>query len=116
MELIGILDNTFKEKTLVEWLSIFEKNKASFPYSPINRWSDLLSDPQVFKNQYLVDFDHPSIGPVKLPGFPVLFSETPAKIERQAPEHGEHTEEILLELCSFSWEKIAELKEHGVIN
>ena len=116
MELIEILDNTFKKRTLAEWLDIFEKKNASFPYSPINRWKDLITDPQVMENQYMVDFDHPSIGPVKLPGFPVLFSETPAKIERQAPEHGEHTEEILLELCDFSWEKIAELKEREVIN
>jgi crotonobetainyl-CoA:carnitine CoA-transferase CaiB-like acyl-CoA transferase len=116
MELIEILDNTFKEKTLAEWLSIFEKSKASFAYSPINRWNDLLTDPQVLKNQYLVDFNHPAIGPVKLPGFPVLFSETPPKIQRQAPEFGEHTEEILIELCGFSWEKIAQLKELGVIN
>jgi len=116
MELIEILDKTFIEKTLAEWLDIFEKNKASFPYSPINRWNDLLSDPQAIKNQYLVDFNHPEIGPVKLPGFPVLFSETPAEIERQAPEHGEHTEEVLLELLGFSWEKIAQLKENEVIN
>jgi crotonobetainyl-CoA:carnitine CoA-transferase CaiB-like acyl-CoA transferase len=115
MELIKILDETFSKKTLMEWLHLFEKTQASFPYSPINKWSYLLSDPQAFENQYLVDFDHPIIGPVKLPGFPVLFSETPAKIERQAPEHGEHTEEILLE-NGFSWEDIAQLKEKSVIN
>lgn len=115
MEFIQILDKKFAEKTSAEWLSIFEKNGATFAYSPINRWKDLVSDPQVMENQYMVDYDHPTIGPVKLPGFPVLFSETPAKVERQAPEHGEHTEEILLE-NGLSWEDIAQLKERGIIN
>lgn len=116
MELIQILDQTFARKSLNEWLALYESRNASFAYSPIKRWAELIDDPQVLENQYMVEFNHPVIGQVKLPGFPVLFSETPAKIQRHAPEHGEHTEEILIDLCKFSWEEIAQLKVKGVIN
>jgi len=114
-ELIKILDERFVTKARAEWLNSYEAKKVGFAYSPINRWTDLLNDPQALANEYLVDFDHPVIGPIKAPGFPVLFSETPAKIQRQSPEHGEHTEEVLLDVLGYSWEQISELKERGVI-
>ena len=47
-------------------------------------------------------------------GFPWDFSQTPASVRREAPEFGQHTEEILLEL-GYSWEDIARLKEEKAI-
>jgi crotonobetainyl-CoA:carnitine CoA-transferase CaiB-like acyl-CoA transferase len=45
---------------------------------------------------------------------PVDFSATPWGIERRAPETGEHTEEILLELGK-SWEQISTLRDSGAL-
>ena len=45
-------------------------------------------------------------------GSPVHLSKTPAQIRRQAPEFGQHTEEVLLE-AGYSWEEIATLRERG---
>jgi crotonobetainyl-CoA:carnitine CoA-transferase CaiB-like acyl-CoA transferase len=47
-------------------------------------------------------------------GYPVRFSETPAQIRSEAPEFGQHTEEILQEL-DLDWDKITELRENNVI-
>jgi crotonobetainyl-CoA:carnitine CoA-transferase CaiB-like acyl-CoA transferase len=47
-------------------------------------------------------------------GFPWDFSQTPASIRREAPELGQHTEEILLEM-GYNWDDITKLKTDGVI-
>jgi crotonobetainyl-CoA:carnitine CoA-transferase CaiB-like acyl-CoA transferase len=45
---------------------------------------------------------------------PVDFDQTPWNIRSSAPEAGQHTEEVLLGM-GFDWERIARLKEQGVI-
>jgi len=47
--------------------------------------------------------------------FPVRLSKTPGAIRAVAPEHGQHTEEILAELLGYGWDRIAKLREDGVI-
>ena len=44
---------------------------------------------------------------------PVQFDETPPRAAR-APEHGQHTEEILLEL-DLDWDDISAAKDSGAI-
>jgi len=51
---------------------------------------------------------------VRIIGFPWSFSETPASVKREAPELGQHTEEILLDL-GYTWEDITNLKDEEVI-
>jgi crotonobetainyl-CoA:carnitine CoA-transferase CaiB-like acyl-CoA transferase len=55
------------------------------------------------------------LGSIKVVGFPAQFSETPAVIQRAAPELGQHTEEVLHEVLDFSWDQIGQLKEDEVI-
>ena len=45
---------------------------------------------------------------------PVQFEETSPPL-RKAPEHAQHTEEVLLEL-GFDWQRIAALKEQGAVS
>lgn len=65
---------------------------------PVYGYADLVADPQIVHNGTFVEYDHPTEGHVKTPGFPYRFSRTPASIERGAPLVGEHTREILAEL------------------
>ena len=49
----------------------------------------------------------------RLPAVPLQLDEQAPPL-RRAPEHGEHTEALLLEL-GYDWERISKLAERGVI-
>jgi crotonobetainyl-CoA:carnitine CoA-transferase CaiB-like acyl-CoA transferase len=73
-----------------------------------------LEDPQVEANNFLVDVEHPVVGKMKSVNSPIIFNETPITSRTPAPDLGQHSEEILLEL-GYSWEDISRFKERGVI-
>lgn len=112
-ELISILDGVFAGRTREEWMVILEQ--AGLICSPINSIPDLLHDPQVLDNEYIVNFDHPTLGQIRFPGHPSHFSKTPARISGAAPHFGEHTGEVLSRICRYTWEEIAKLAEEEVI-
>jgi crotonobetainyl-CoA:carnitine CoA-transferase CaiB-like acyl-CoA transferase len=66
-------------------------------------------------NGYIVDFDHPVHGPTPMVGIPVRLSETPGSVRTPAPEHGQHSEEILIDLLGYDWERITALREKKAI-
>jgi crotonobetainyl-CoA:carnitine CoA-transferase CaiB-like acyl-CoA transferase len=74
---------------------------------------ELLTDPQVVANGYISPVDTEGGPEFSLPSVPVQFDGHPAPLHR-APEHGEHTERVLLEL-GYDWDTIGELQREGVI-
>jgi crotonobetainyl-CoA:carnitine CoA-transferase CaiB-like acyl-CoA transferase len=82
--------------------------------APVQDYETLLADPQARANEYIIDIDHPLAGPMQVVGFPWKFSETPASAAPAAPELGQHTEEILLDL-GYTWDEIAALREAKTI-
>ena len=110
-ELIPILDEVFARKTYDEWAEILESS-GDFIFSPVQSLTELPDDPQVVANDYITEVSHPDLGPVKLANHPVNYSETPHSIRSVAPELGQHTEEVILEL-GYTWEDIARLQEKG---
>ncbi len=111
-EMVSILDEKFATRTREEWMDIFKG--ADLIYAPVQSALEVAGDPQAMANDYFVWFDHPVFGRTKTIGFPWMFHGTPASIKREAPELGQHTEEILLEL-GFNWDDISSLKSEEVI-
>ena len=111
-ELIAIMDRQLITKTRDEWFDIFEKE--GLIYTPVQSPREVVDDPQVLANDYVTWFDHPVLGRTKVVGFPWDFSKTPASVRSEAPEFGQHTEEILLEL-SYTWDDITKLRDEKAI-
>jgi crotonobetainyl-CoA:carnitine CoA-transferase CaiB-like acyl-CoA transferase len=111
-ELIAIMDKKFATKTREEWFEIFERQ--GLIHTPVQTPTEVVDDPQAIANDYVTSFEHPVLGKTKMVGFPWDFSQTPASIRREAPELGQHTEEILLEM-GYSWDDISKLKNEGAI-
>jgi len=63
----------------------------------------------------LVKIQHARAGEISQIGIPMKFSETELEIELPPPILGEHTEEILSGLLGYGKERIAQLRERGVI-
>lgn len=84
-------------------------------HAPVQTPTEVRDDPQVVANGYLVDYVHPEHGPFKVASSPVQFDGEPTDVRRVAPEPGQDTEEILLDL-GCDWEQIAQLKDAGVVS
>ena len=110
--LVAILDDVFSKRNLSEWIERLKD--CQFPWAPVRHFTELASDPQILENDYLVTLDHPKAGKVQVVGVALDFSETPGTAEGIAPELGQHTEEILLEL-GYDWGEIAAMKAEGAI-
>ena len=112
--LIEELDKTFITKTRDEWVKLI-KAGGDFIVGPVNTIFDVVTDPQVLANHYVTDFNLPSCGNVKIVNPPFHFSDTPAEVRLPAPEFGQHTEEVLMELGGYTWEDIEKLRTEEVI-
>jgi crotonobetainyl-CoA:carnitine CoA-transferase CaiB-like acyl-CoA transferase len=101
-----------KGRSSAEWLQLF--SAADLWAGPVYGYKELVEDEQVRHNGTFVEYDHPTEGHVKTPGFPIKFSKTPSTVDRGAPLAGEHTREVLAE-AGYDAATIDRLEEAGVI-
>jgi crotonobetainyl-CoA:carnitine CoA-transferase CaiB-like acyl-CoA transferase len=109
-ECMAELDTVFATRTLAAWRDAFAKER--FPWAPFQSVTEIASDPQVVANGYIDSIDDGDTH-FSLPTGGVQFDEQPAVL-RRAPEHGQHTDEVLLDL-GYDWDQIIEMKLAEVV-
>jgi crotonobetainyl-CoA:carnitine CoA-transferase CaiB-like acyl-CoA transferase len=110
--LVELLDKVFATKPRDEWMEIFRKRGLMF--CSVQHILEVPGDPQALANDYVVPFDHPVLGSIQIPGYPVHFSACKAGTRSAAPRLGEHTDQILREL-GYADPDIDTLRAEGVI-
>jgi crotonobetainyl-CoA:carnitine CoA-transferase CaiB-like acyl-CoA transferase len=110
-ECMDVLDEVFASRTFTEWKELLAGLDA--PWAPVQAVEELLDDPQVLANEYMGEVAVEGIPSYRLPRVPVQFDEHGPEL-RRAPEHGEHTEAVLLEL-GYTWDDIAAFGAAAVI-
>ncbi len=110
--IISILDEVLATRTMSEWTERF--NRHELIWEPETTVPEVLADPQVAENNYVAEGKSPSGNINKVVRVPFQFSETPISPRGPAPELGQHTEEVLLEL-GYDWEQVSQFKEQKVI-
>jgi len=112
-ELIAEFKEMFATKTRDEWLEFLQSE--DIPCAAAQPVEEFLDDPQVMANEMIVEIEEPDLGRVREMGIPVRLKITPGEIKGRSPKLSEHTEETLAELIGYSADKIAELKETGIV-
>jgi crotonobetainyl-CoA:carnitine CoA-transferase CaiB-like acyl-CoA transferase len=91
----GLVAETMKERSTAEWMKLLRE--LEIPAAPLNTPGALFDDPHLNAVGMFQTVDTPQ-GPVRFPGVPTWFSQTPGRVAGPAPELGAHTEEVLAEI------------------
>lgn len=110
-ECITLLDEAFAAHPLSHW----KQALADFAgvWTPFQTLDELYDDPQVIANGYLPSMTAGNGQEVQLVASPAQFDEQPVTVSR-CPEHGEHTEAVLLD-AGYDWDALAAMKASGAI-
>jgi crotonobetainyl-CoA:carnitine CoA-transferase CaiB-like acyl-CoA transferase len=111
--LVPLLERIFRTRTTADWLE--RLRGADVPAAPVNNIDAAFAEPPVQEREMIVEYDHPQVGKVRLPGNPIKMSDSVGTISRPAPMLGEHTDMVLKTLLHLTGEEIARLHESGAV-
>lgn len=106
------LDAAFADLTTQDALDRLDEHGV--PASPVRDMAEVFDDPQLAARNMIAEFDHPTAGPMRVPGSPMHFSRTPTTVRQHPPSLGEHTEAVLREY-GYGDGDLNELKKRGAI-
>ena len=110
MELVaGWVEN----KTVDEVVQIL--SAKGIPISPVLDLDQVLVNDHAKAREMVIKVDHPQLGEIIMPGFPIKFSETKGNLDVAASLLGECNSEVYSELLGLSEKEVHELEREGVI-
>jgi len=114
-EIAGMLEPWFHARTLAEVRRVFEEHRVTWgPYRTVREAIATDTDCSI-DNPMFGRVDQPGIGTYLMPGSPLDFSQVPRVPVRRAPELGEHTDEILLDLLGLPEAEVGALHDEGIV-
>jgi crotonobetainyl-CoA:carnitine CoA-transferase CaiB-like acyl-CoA transferase len=108
---VAQIEQLFAERTLAEWNQVLAAQRG--PFDPVQKVGELAADPQVVANGYLSRIEDETGRTLRLVTPPVQFEDS-AYETRPGPEHGAHTDELLIEV-GYEMDDVIQLKMAGAI-
>jgi crotonobetainyl-CoA:carnitine CoA-transferase CaiB-like acyl-CoA transferase len=108
----ALIDQKIGAETVEAWIE--RLNRAGVPCGRVLNLAEVFADPQVQAQEMVLEIDHPGHGPVRMTGFPVKLSATPARLRHPAPALGEHTDAVLRDL-GYDADRIAGVKNPKIV-
>ncbi len=103
------LVSAFKTKTTAEWAR-FLAGLPELVWDVVQDYQQVLDDPQVLANEYVIEQEIPTYGRRRLVANPVRLNGAPGSVKSPPPALGAHNEEILAAL-GYEASAIASLTE-----
>ena len=107
-ELQEVLREIFATRTTAEWVDF--GGRCNTPIAPVNTPATLPADPQFDARFDWIPADR--LGADQLP-FPVNFRDEQLPAARMAPRAGEHTDDVLHEVCAYDDARLHALRDAG---
>jgi formyl-CoA transferase len=108
----AIVSHWTKQRTKHQVMQIL--GDAGVPSGACQDTGEVLADPHLRERAMIVDVDYPTRGTYQTVGCPIKLSDSPVDVTRP-PLLGEHSGDVLAELCGVDAETLARLRGRGVI-
>jgi crotonobetainyl-CoA:carnitine CoA-transferase CaiB-like acyl-CoA transferase len=89
--------------------------EADVPAAPVNNVDAAFAEPPVAEREMVVEYEHPQVGKVRLPGNPIKIAGMGRTISKPAPMLDEHTDAVLRTLLKLSADDIVALRKNGAV-
>ncbi|WP_454739260.1 CaiB/BaiF CoA transferase family protein [Cupriavidus necator] len=87
--------------------------KHHVPSAPLRYVNEVLADPHLRARGFLTDHETAN-GTVALPNSPIRYQGSPLRPLSAPPTLGQHTDDVLAELCGLDADQLAQLRRDGV--
>jgi crotonobetainyl-CoA:carnitine CoA-transferase CaiB-like acyl-CoA transferase len=95
-ELLPLIEEKTVAKNSADWVAALQA--VGVPCAMLQDYGQVFNDPHLLARNYFVDVPHAKLGPVRVLGSPMRFSETPVRTDRAGPLLGEDSADVLTEL------------------
>jgi formyl-CoA transferase len=109
---IRAAEDAFRTRTTEDWIA--RLRAVGIPSAQFNFPPEAVDDPQVVDNGYIVELDHPILGPYRTFAPPIRMDRTPTAVRASSPPLGVHTDEVLSQ-AGYSADEIAALRAMGAV-
>jgi crotonobetainyl-CoA:carnitine CoA-transferase CaiB-like acyl-CoA transferase len=112
-ELRPLIEERLGKETRGHWIQAL--TSVGVPCGSVRDLGEVFADPQILARQMSVEVDHERLGPLRVVGSPLKFSDTPAAIRTAPPALGAHTDRVLIEDLGLSPDRVRALRAQGVV-
>jgi len=109
----AVVKDWVKSRTTDEVVHILAE--TGVPVGEVRDLDQVQACPQAAAREMFVKVNHPTLGEITEPGFPIKFSETRGSLTEPAPLLGEHTAEVLGEALGLTVDEVEALRKEGVV-